>query len=1077
MNTDSYSFKRASFAAALFMFAGAVSANPTGVTSHPSGEWTVTKLTGDASQCVVTDGTLVYGYAKDNRTVNGVSFQTNSKLSAATGNIEVVPAYGYDKDDFSNNDQTAADLENGDWKSLLGRGWLCTSGTPAASTFTFKNLTPGNVYTAQLIVHNGNNTDTPARSIITPDGQEGFYGRGKDGSRLDWSLGSSLVGTFVATGTVHQLTFSYSQKAVAWKCLNAVQLRDLGAYSPVSINARSAGMIPGDWLVSPLAGETGDLVTRGDIVMNGSVAQAFGGADVTVAGIPFTNLNFGFGGNCIQVDLWSNWQAGDGILGDCGLAGDYGTLLANGWAGNNQSTDRRIQLSGLEVGGLYILQGIVHDARNPLNQLTIAGRTLKYGAATDSEPWYYGGTFVHEFQATDVSYTIDLDYPLYGSLINGIQLRRLPDVTQPSIGAAGATVSGTTATISMASVVVGMGWDATAAETYDVWAKLGSHAAEKVIEGASSSAASFDFTDLDPGEYTCTLSIVNDKGLSSAECNVTFTIGSFEARTFVVTDASDDLNNPAEGTLRAILSQVRTGDTVTFDLEQMGTDTIKIVGVNENGTDTTLVIEKGVTIDGNGVVLDGGWDGILKSSTGGRIFLVPADIGRVTISNMTFKNGHGRGWNVANNRYFQGGALCALSPVRVENCRFIGNCAADESAWAPSLRGGAAIYAEADIEVFDCTFENNVGGNANNSYGGTILLNKTSARIERITVDHDRAGSYGGGFLYGEDIPSLIIRDATFEGLRSASRGGALYLRSFTSVLIERSSFVGCDAGYSWGGAVMLGDGTCGKAVFRDCEFTDCSGQCGGAIRSHARPGIFVNCTFTGCAMNGDAWGPALDSRGEDYCINCTFAGNMFTDNNHGGSGGFAACRYGSSCRFLNTVGAFNYNRAAADASGALETGRDFYDNNFINTICNGKEADRATDLASDSPLFAEYEERTGITCWGNEINLKDGVVVPVFVPDPKHEYPTRTFGIVKDGLLEGTGYPVMVNADYSHVCYSTDGGSSWTDLYKNGTPDDTTLALIAADQRGVPYYHGKTPIGAGTFYKKAEPGCAIFVR
>lgn len=1052
------------------------------VTTHPSGDWVVTKLTVNASDCIITGGTLKYAYAPTARTVSGVVFAKNSKLAEATDNIEVVPAFGYDKSDHNNNDQGVGVITDTDWKNLLGTGWLSTESKPATATYTFKNLTKGNVYKVQLLIHNGFNKDNPTRSIFAPDGQEGFYSQSSTGDHSDWDLGCSLVGTFIATNTSHQLTFSYSSKAVGWKNLNAIQLRDLGSYVPVSVNERAKTMIPGDWLVCPLSGDAGDIVTRGDLVQKGGYGQAFCSVDIagddSLSGLSFNGKSYGFAESysCFQADLWSNYAASG--LGDCGLSGGLGTLLANGWAGNNQQPERVLNLNSLENGKLYLLQGIVHDGTHPEHQLTVAGKTITYGAADSSELWYYGGTFVHVFMATGTSLAIDLSYSLGGALLNGVQLRQLPDITMPSVGTASAAVDDVTATISISDVEVGDGWDASDATSYDVYAKLNDKAFTKVAEGVTDTGLSFVYEDLDAGVYDCTIYIVNDKGVQSAEKIASFEIGSAGPQTYVVTKATDDLTNPEDGSLRWVLSKVRAGDTVTFDKTQMGTNTIKIVGVGAVNTDTSLVIRKGVTIEGDGVTIDGGWAGVLKDGTGGRIFLVPEGLDKVTIRNLTMRNGHGRGWNDAGNRYFQGGALCALSPVRFENCSFIRNCAADESAWAPTIRGGGAIYAEADIEIFDCTFEDNVAGCANNSFGGTILLNGVSAQIERITVDGDRSDSFGGGFLYGESVPSLIIRDASFQGVTATARGGALCLKLFTSVLIERSSFVGCHAGFTWGGAVMLGDGTCGKAVFRDCQFTDCSGQCGGAVRSHANPGIFVNCTFTGGAMNGDAWGPAIDSRGNDYCINCTFTGNMFTDNNHGSSGGFAACKYGSSLQFLNCVGAFNYNRAATDVTGDLETGKDFYNVNFYNTVCNGKAADRKTDLTPESPLFAAFETRTSVSCWGNEIALKDGVVVPSYAEDAKNQYPTKVIGIAKDGLLDGTGWPVKVNADYSHICYSSDGGTTWTDFYKSGTPDDSTLAPITADQRGVPYKNGVPPIGAATYVDSSvKTGFLIIIR
>ena len=189
--------------------------------TDPNGTWIAVQNTA-SDLSVITDGKLKYAYANGDYTVNGVAFAANSMLSAATDNIEVAPGYGYDKADWVDCGVS------GDYGKVLKSGWLNASGTPADSTITLKNLQPGKTYKVQLVVHNGNNTPISSRKMIAPDGVATVqYGNDNKSAAEDWYYGGSLIGTFVATGAVHQFTFTYSSSATSWKCLNAIQLRAL----------------------------------------------------------------------------------------------------------------------------------------------------------------------------------------------------------------------------------------------------------------------------------------------------------------------------------------------------------------------------------------------------------------------------------------------------------------------------------------------------------------------------------------------------------------------------------------------------------------------------------------------------------------------------------------------------------------------------------------------------------------------------------------------------------------------------------------------------------------------------------
>ena len=934
------------------------------------------------------------------------------------------------------------------------------------------------VLKVQLLVHNENNVETPARSIISPDGQEGFYGKGKDGSHADWALGSSLVGTFVATNTEHQLTFSYSSKAVEWKNLNAIQLRDLGAYVPMSINARAANMIPGDWIVCPMAGEPGDIVTRGD-KLEALGAAAITGDDST------SDLSFtaGYSGSKISFDLWNHYTSDQ--LGDCGFTGTgYGKLLSNGYCGQNQARDRVINLKGLEVGKLYLLQGFVHDVRHPENQMSVANKTITYSAPAE-ESWYYGGTFVYVFLANSVTATIKLDYPIGGALLNGVQLRQLPDVTMPSIGSASAAVDDTTATITISDVEVGEGWDASAATSYDVYAKLNDKEFAKVAENVSETTASFAYTDLDAGAYDCTIYIVNNKGVQSAEKVASFEIGSVEPQTYVVTNATDNFSAPEEGSLRWVLSKVRAGDTITFDKEQMGTDTIKIAEINVVKADTSLVIRKAVTIEGNGVIIDGG---AVKNSNdnGSRIFLVPAGIqGEVVFRNLELTHGHARNWDSLGGAFIYGGAVCAYSPVWIDQCN-IHDCYSrfrPGSSTGQIIAWGPVLYAETAVRITNTVLDDNGHVDGSYCYGGALLVNGGSLTMKNVVARRNTSVSWGGGLLFATANSPLSFENCQIEDCRGHDGGGAIRIVQKDSQpgdgverIFRRCSFRRCysENDGSNGGAILCDESVKGRCIFDSCEFDDCHAKWGGAVRLNSPYGMFVNCTFRLC--NGSEWGPAIDIRNGADIVNCTFVGCFDTKNASDTSAAIFCC--GGTVNILNSVGAFNYynacNSPSVNDDAHQYSGTRYFYNSVMNAkVWGAKNKDEGDFDCFTTPIFTgEMETNTSIRVNNTLYNLAKPCAIPTWYPDPKGAYASKVIGIVKGGLLDGTGWPVKVNADYTHICYSTDGGANWTDLYKNGTPDDSTLALITADQRGVAYYKGKTPIGAATI----EPTAGMYL-
>lgn len=557
------------------------------------------------------------------------------------------------------------------------------------------------------------------------------------------------------------------------------------------------------------------------------------------------------------------------------------------------------------------------------------------------------------------------------------------------------------------------------------------------------------------------------------------------AKTITVTSTADTFPDAAEGSLRAALAAAEDGDTITF-ADSLKGQTITIVGVNTAKADTTLVIDKTLTIDGNGVIIDGGWNGVARSDAGGRIFRVASGLGKITFKDITLQNGHGRGWNCAESQYFDGGAVYALSPVRFENCSLIRNCSADETAFAPSgtgARGGGAISAAADVEVVSCFFGTNSIPTGSSSYGGAIRITGGSLSVEDTVFDHDYTSTYGGGVAYiGSAVTGATFKNCKFiensSVVANGVAGGAIFAEMADNAALK---FFDCvfrgGSGANQGGAVYCTHNVALVAV--NCEFADSYSPFGGAVYSNVtKPLLFVNCTFLGNAAN--TWGGAFEITDKDLClVNCTIAGSYCAGNQ---GGGLYASR---GLHLLNTVFGYNYWGSSMDFNDGNQN-----ENTCLRSLYKGKStapfgttytlATSLDEVPSATKLFANYQmvsDMHGAGATGARVQLPKSVVMPTFAEDRKSVYPSRVIGIEKDSVLNGTGYPVRANADYSYVDYSDDDGATWKQFFKLEDGVDTAnMTPITADQRGVGYYKGKTPIGAATYVSDAV-GLVFIVR
>ena len=554
------------------------------------------------------------------------------------------------------------------------------------------------------------------------------------------------------------------------------------------------------------------------------------------------------------------------------------------------------------------------------------------------------------------------------------------------------------------------------------------------------------------------------------------------AKTITVTSTADTFPDAAEGSLRAALAAAEDGDTITFDASLAG-KTITVVDANKAGGDGSLVIDgKSLTIEGpeGGITIHGQWNGVKSSDAGTRLFYITGSTSTNVFRRITFSHGHGRYWNKFKNDslggYYPAGAVFTQGHVRFEDCTLYKNAHSFKNGGVYSPEGGGAVYATKGIEAYDTTFTENELSRGD-SYYGVVLIVDGGGVFSNCTFRGNVSDSYGGMIsIKGGD---LTILDSVFEGNSAGNCAADIYVLqgATTSVFAKNTVFRDsyCRAGTGGGSILFEKPGETRFMTLVNCEFANCSAVgCGGCLRITDPAQLrAINCSFVNPTAKD--WGTALDVRDLGYFVNCTFTGAMDCGGQSSSENADVILFKGNA--FVNCIEVCNVLHATA-ADYRVDRGIAIYKSTasptYICSIANGLKTDRTTplDLTKDSVFADPFETRNTVQYGGSTASLYKNFDFPVFAADEKGKYRSRVIAPAKGGLLDGTGYPVKANADYTHVCYSADGGTTWTDIYKDASADDSTLALITADQRGVLYRKGKTPIGAAT----VEPTAGMYL-
>ena len=312
--------------------------------------------------------------------------------------------------------------------------------------------------------------------------------------------------------------------------------------------------------------------------------------------------------------------------------------------------------------------------------------------------------------------------------------------------------------------------------------------------------------------------------------------------------------------LENLINSAPSGDTISLDYDYEYN-----YGFNTNG----IIIDKPLTINGNGHVLDG------KNT--GRMFIIEAD--NFILKNITFKNGYssesiGAVWGKGNK--------LTISDCTFSNCYANGTSHPD----ARKVVGGAVyIYANNANIVNNKFISNSIRGS-----GAGIALDGRYHTIENNTFIENKAlgGMNGGGILVGQGY-QIIIRGNTFINNSAEMGGGAVELQHSENDLIENNKFI--DNFGDYGGALSIYNTSYFKVsnnLFNGnhATFENSIKGLGGAIRVYlnnptGKSFITNNNFYNSCALH---YGSALYIFGKNLEISGNIFDNSSTDDNVGGT-------------------------------------------------------------------------------------------------------------------------------------------------------------------------------------------------
>lgn len=347
-----------------------------------------------------------------------------------------------------------------------------------------------------------------------------------------------------------------------------------------------------------------------------------------------------------------------------------------------------------------------------------------------------------------------------------------------------------------------------------------------ILEGKSDSTGGGIYTQDDNQGITITL----DKGTVIRNCN--YIDAPYRYRTLVIRDEYDDGND----------STLIINDGVTIENNKLNSQNGgSPISVREN---CKLIVNGGefknnesqYNRTGGGVIFNeegaetiingGTFEGNKAAGYGGAII----NYGKLTVNNGTFKGNQAsnggaicsladnnelivNGGRFENNKITGtlGGAIVADNKVSVENANFVGNASAKG-------KGGAIFVRNSN----NASIKNNTFNNNTAKFGGALFVNNVEGSVEGNTFEENFVEGFSSAFHVKNSAP--VIKNNTYKNNGKKDGNTTVYatlmvesVKKGKELTIENDKFENNSASNS-GGAIVVGEGA---VNLKSCEFTN----------------------------------------------------------------------------------------------------------------------------------------------------------------------------------------------------------------------------------------------------------------
>lgn len=449
-----------------------------------------------------------------------------------------------------------------------------------------------------------------------------------------------------------------------------------------------------------------------------------------------------------------------------------------------------------------------------------------------------------------------------------------------------------------------------------------------------------------------------------------------------------------------------------------------------------IVINRTITIDGAGHIIDGNYSVRIFNVTNGTLTLKNIKLinGNATYGGAIYNNGTLNVINVTftnNNASANGGAIFGSSKVNmtiadstfINNtangtggavCNSIGNITITNSIFTENSVNyhGGAIYSNHNVTVINTTFNKNKAGR----FGGAISSNSMITTINS-TFTNNTAGKQGGAIESTED--SFAINSNFTQN--SAVLGGAISSEN-GKVTITGSNFNQNNA--TSGGAVF-----CNETIANNSNFTQNTAEIGGAI-------FTINLTATNSNFNQNN---VTTIGGAIFSVFANINGSTFTENNAERRGGAVYSTYAT---ISNSI--FDKNNAKEYDGGAI-----YIDNRTLevvnsiftnNTAGNQGGAIYSANTTIENSNFTQNNATSGGAIYNTN---------KLTVADSKFDENSAT---KNGGALYSSNDLTVSNSTFNNNTAATNGGAIYS-TNGNATITESEFNNNNASKGGAIYY------------------------